>query len=259
MVLPLIGWGAASLGTTAAGTALVSKVDALRKAFGQTAEQQGKAEFDDSYDRNTGKIERSLGEQIGDVIFQRDPEKIRKAAEDKYTKELKDTTPGIQLADLRDRLSGLGVESKIQDIGKNETNAELEQRILSRTRGVEKLEELSRLQRYTEGGADLSGYNLNNIAGINAEIDRLNTKKRKQDLINSPEYQDRKASEKERLRQYYADRADARADRKADREMQMLNAAQDRELKRFELEQGNSSRRADLFKALFGLGTAFMI
>ena len=38
------------------------------------------------------------------------------------------------------------------------------------------------------------------------------------------------------------------ADRQADRELQM-----------FKMKQDASSRKADLFKALFGLGTAFMI
>ena len=48
------------------------------------------------------------------------------------------------------------------------------------------------------------------------------------------------------------ERLDARRERMADRQA-------DRELQMFKMKQDASSRKADLFKALFGLGTAFMI
>lgn len=60
-------------------------------------------------------------------------------------------------------------------------------------------------------------------------------------------------------RRYYDDRASQRADRQLQREMMMLQSDRDYDLKKLELNQSNARRKAELFQALFGLGSAFMI
>ena len=260
-LVPLAGTAAAGLGLTAAGTALVSKVDALRDAFGQTSKKQGQVEAGDSYKRSKGKIgtmDRSLGEKVGDIIFQRDPQKILEAASNKYTEDIMDSELGVKFGSLQDRLAGLGLETKLKKLGDTESKAEFTQRLTDREKAIGKLETLRRLQKRL-GPVNLSSYNLNNTADIDSEIDRLTPLVTNKDTKASVEYQDNLKREEREIRRHYADRADQRADRQAEREMLMLNANQDRELKRFELEQGGRSRKAELFQALFGLGSAFMI
>ena len=66
-------------------------------------------------------------------------------------------------------------------------------------------------------------------------------------------------AQKEADRRYYDDRASERAERQLQREMMMLESDRNYDLKKLELNQGNARRKAELFQALFGLGSAFMI
>lgn len=265
-LLPAAAWLLAGSGATAAGTAGVSKFQPLRKAFGQTSKQQGEAEV---YDREDGTIDRDLGEQLGDWLFQRDPEEIKKAALTKSSKEInKKLDPAYD--SLTKKLKGLGLEGALKGLQDDETREQFQQRLIDAEDPIQKLQQLKSLKLRAGESGNLSGYNLRDTSSINAEIDRLTPLVSDIDLRNSQTYQDQEESlslqredarrrEERDIRRYYSDREDQRADRQAERELRLLNANQDRELKRFELDQGNKSRKADLFKALFGLGSAFMI
>lgn len=199
----------------------------LLDATGQSVEAQAKGDMND-FDRTTGKLKRQWYERPFDWFLGRSEEDLNEAAQERRTSDLRKGSGEI--------LQGMDVPG----IDTNVTFKDSEKTIAKRQREAEELIKARQLARAYEVPEEL--------VKTTTDVGTLSALTREHD----PE-------KIEADRRYYDDRAASRADRQLQREMMMLESDRNYDLKRLELNQGNSRRKAELFQALFGLGSAFMI
>ena len=270
-LLPAAAWllkGTALTGLTAgAGTLAAGGVgrtgSALlgNKTIGWDADKVAEGE---NFDRASGKIKNwDRGDQFRSWVSGVSREDVTKKALEQSTAAIKQSPEYKTFQSLETRLKNLpggkNLAGQIIQLGDTDTREELQRRNSQLSIALGNLEELNRREQLLGQKSTVGSFNINDPSSIKAASDALNVAVNNKNTQGSIEYQDLKKAEKERLRMHYQDRADRREDARLEREMLMLNANQDRDLRKFELEQGNRSRKAELFQALFGLGSAFMI
>ena len=133
---------------------------------------------------------------------------------------------------------------------------------------AEAINEINRLDAINRDAAGRSIEELTKLAGGTLNKDNLPSAIRKYDKKEGEGERDELRKFEARLRKEASleaekIRAESRLDNTEARmfEQQMRNAdrALEREMRMFEMEEKNKGRKAELFQALFGLGTAFMI
>ena len=199
----------------------------LLDATGQSVDAQARGDMAD-FDRTTGKLKRQWYERPFDYLLGRSEEDLNEAAQQRRTSDLRKGYGEI--------LQGMDVPGVNTEV----TYKDSQKTIDKRQREAEELIKARQIARANEVPEEL--------VKATTDIGTLSALTRKHD----PE-------KIEADRRYYDDRAASRADRQLQREMMMLESDRNYDLKKLELNQGNSRRKAELLQALFGLGHTFMI
>lgn len=213
-------------------------LDALIGSVRKNAQREYR---DGNYDPTTGERERSPGDILGELFTGRRAA-TDQAVKDLYVEELEDTygsrldalreLPGVTIPEITDRTK----KSTLRDAV---TRYEPELERLKEARATAALSGLT--------PSEFSTLPTNEILSQVAQRKKSDRQKETRRL----ELRSDKQAAESRLERL-EERLDARRERMADRQA-------DRELQMFKMRQDASGRKADLFKALFGLGTAFMI
>ena len=209
--------------------------------IGSTRKNAQREYNEGNYDPTTGEREKSFGDTFGEFLTGRGAA-TDEAVKKLYVEDLKEKY-GSKLDALRE-LPGVS----IPEITARTKKSTLSDAIARYKPQLDKLNE-ARTIAATAGlePSEVSGLTSNAIL---SKVAQTREGKEKGETERLELRADKQAADArlERLQE----RLDARRERTADRQAE-------RELKMFEMKQNSSNRKAELFQALFGLGSAFMI
>mgnify|MGYP006214152983 CR=1 FL=1 len=200
----------------------------LADLTGQSIEAQARADIND-LDRSSGIVKRQWYEHPWDWLFQRSAEDINKKAQEIRAKQLRESGDGETLQNMN--LPGF------------DTNVTYKDSLATIRNRKEKAEKLS-YARETALANDVP----ESLVNSTNSVGKLKSLEKEYNPLNVEAKADKK--EAKSLLMYQIDQANKR----------YYDARQDRrDERRFQREQDRKQRKSELFQALFGLGSAFMI